>query len=50
MGTPPFSSDPPDRIHKDSGIINLRVEVSFMLSTRSLMEVQKPILLFEILR
>lgn len=41
IGTLPFPSYPSDRIHKDSGSINLRVEVNFMLSTRSFMEVQK---------
>lgn len=49
MSTLPFPSDPLDRIHEDSGIINLRAEVNFMLSTKNLMKVQKPILLFKIL-
>lgn len=49
MGAFPLPSDPLDRIRKNSGIINLRAEVNFMLSTRSFMEVQKPILLFKIL-
>lgn len=49
MGTLQFPSDPSDRAHNNASIINLRVEHNFMLSTGSLMEVQKTILLFKIL-
>lgn len=39
MGTLHLPSVPLDRIHKNSGIINLRVEVNLTLSTRGLVEV-----------
>ena len=39
MGTLYLPSVPLARIHKDSGIINLRVEVNLTLSTRGLVEI-----------